>query len=151
MKQPYISALLALFFGTFLFGCHQAPDAADSPSSRDTARISIATLLASPDAYQGKTVQVAGPAVGMFEVSFICDDLATIERGNGKECLWLEPDRFGFTAYHNKIVEVTGRFNKDYPGHMSAYGATIVASSIRVLGTHKLGTIPPPPPEPKPE
>ena len=105
----------------------------------------IAELLANPSAYHGKTVRIGGPAVGLFEVSYICDDLPTMQRGRTKECLWIDSGLAHYAEYDGKIVEMTGRFDKDSQGHMGSYGASITPSKINPIGDHTFSAAPPPP------
>ena len=130
-----------------LSGCNRPAVSATTEigSSQAIEKVSIATLFASPEYYQGKTVRLTGPAVGIFESSFICDDLPTIAHGSIKQCLWVEPGHLKPSEYHKKIIELVGRFDRDWHGHMGTFGATIWASEFTVLGKHDYGDIPPPP------
>jgi hypothetical protein len=105
----------------------------------------IAALMLEPQAHDGEIVKIRGPAVGMFEVSFICDTLEEIEDTNSA-CLWIVPGEFSYSDYHQKVIELVGRFDSHAKGHMGAYAGSVEAVSISVLGQHSLGE--PPPHEP---
>ena len=129
-----------------LLACCNEQETAPGPIAGQTPEIAnIANLLANPSAYQGKTVRVRGPSVGLFEVSYICDDLPTMQRRDVKKCLWIDSGPTRYAEYDGKIVELTGRFDIESQGHMGAYGASITPSQINPIGDHTFSAAPPPP------
>jgi hypothetical protein len=114
--------------------------------------VAIDSLLADPSTYQDQTVQITGAVVARFEATYICEDLAQVDSSRVNECLWLKPGLVGeglgpsqLPQYHKKWVILIGRFDKHFLGHMNAYGGAIVPISVKVIGSHNKGDIPPPP------
>ncbi|MEG3185257.1 hypothetical protein SNE34_14750, partial [Lysobacter erysipheiresistens] len=132
-----------------LVGCTTA-----RPLAPMAEQVDISALLANPVAYQDKLVHITGAVVARFEAEFICPSAGQIDSDRSKECLWLAPGiGEGFAPeelprFHKKIVVLIGRFNKDFLGHMGAYGGTIVPIHVQIIGSHSKGDIPPAPPEP---
>ncbi len=102
----------------------------------------IADLLRDPVASDGELVTIRGPAIGMFEVSYICDTLEDVE-GGSRNCLWIDPGELSMSDYHQKVVDLVGRFDRLHTGHMGAYAGSIHGISVSVIGAHSLGVPPP--------
>ena len=115
--------------------------------------VKISELASAPGFYNNVVVRVRGAAVMRFEAEFICESADDIDSGS-RRCVGLQqvakngllgpldPD-----LYHNKVVILTGVFDKDYGGSDALKGA-IAPISIKIIGSHTKGDIPPPPPEP---
>ena len=117
--------------------------------------VAVSDLVSNPEFYNNAIVRIKGASVMRFEANFLCASVEDIGSGNSKKCLWLSPVPAKGTLgpldsglYHNKIVVVVGVFDKDFRGHMSAYGGAIAPISVQIVGSHARGDIPPPPPEP---
>ena len=114
--------------------------------------VTISELISKPNFYNNAIVRVKGAAVARFEEEYICESDSDI--GNeGGHCLGLiavirdgrlgplDPD-----LYHNKIVLLTGVFDKDYA--VGTLHGGIAPIRAVVIGRHNKGNIPTPPPEP---
>ncbi len=143
MKATVLAASVML-----LVGC------TSSQSTEPVPLTGITAILASPSAYDGKLVRIQGAAVVRFEASFICPAPETLDSpDSSRNCLWLAPGETDGTAYDvrqldGKTVEIMGRFNAKYFGHMGAYGGTIAATWGKITGSHNMDEAPPPPPPP---
>jgi hypothetical protein len=141
--------ILALLLLTNSFGSA----AAQHNESIPVVDVTIADLISNSDFYNNVIVRVRGAAVLRFEAEFICQSVSDIDSETGR-CLRLQAvaknGRLGSlnpTLYHNKIVLLTGVFDKDYAARTSLPGS-IAPIRVVVIGKHNKGDIPPPPPEP---
>jgi len=115
--------------------------------------VTIADLVSNPDFYNNAIVRITGASYMGFEANYVCATVSDVEVGGGEKCLWLSPvvkkgllGPLDPALYHKKLVTIVGVFDKDFHGHMGAYGGAIAPISAKVLGTHDQGD--PPPPEP---
>ena len=145
MKSRF--ALLVLIAASF------STMAAQRNESIPVMDVTISEIVSNQDFYNNVVVRVRGAAVLRLEGEFICESPDDIDKEDG-HCLWLEAvaknGRLGPldpAMYHNKIVLLTGVFDKDYRarGRMSGAIAPIYAV---VIGQHTKGDIPPAPKEP---
>jgi hypothetical protein len=119
------ATILMLLFAATAFA---APPSNLGVPSQSVERTSIVALIANPEKYDGKPVQVIGAFRLEFEGNMIClhkDDLTNFIAGN---CLWisLDGDKLGEGAsklpeLNGKYVLVEGIFMKDQHGHMGMY------------------------------
>ena len=114
--------------------------------------VPIAALLKDPDAYDGKEVRITGAAVVRFEAVFVCQFVDDIVN-DSERCLWMEPGDVSnglvrLAPMHNRVVEITGRFDAKRHGHRDGFGGEIVVAKYAILGKHDRGDVPPvlPPP-----
>lgn len=127
-----------------------------SPSepTEPVAAADIATILATPSAYDGALIRVSGAAFVRLEASFICPTPETLNSpGSSRKCLSLVPGESNATTHDigqldGRTVEVIGRFNAGSFGRMGAHGGAIAAIRGKVTGAHNMGeaqALPPPP------
>jgi hypothetical protein len=116
-----------------------------SAAQRTPERTTISAMLTNPKQFDGKFVVIRGPAVGLFEVSYICDEIDDAFP-DSKDCLWIDRGDFALSDYHQKVIDLVGVFDSHSFGHRGAYGGAISAKSLFVLGAHSNGE--PPPHEP---
>ena len=130
-----------------------ASGAAQHNESIPVVDVSISDLISKPDFYNNVIVRVRGAAVLRFEAEFICESVNDIDREIG-HCLGLEATAknghlrsLNPALYHNKIVLVTGVFDKDF-AERSNFAGGIAPIRVVVIGSHNKGDVPSPPPEP---
>ncbi len=109
----------------------------------------IEDLLANPEAHQGQIVRIRGAVVARLEAAYICSNLEQIDSARSHECLWLKPGLVGeglgpgeISQLHKKWVDLTGRFDSTFTGHMGAYGGSVIPITVKVVGGHDKGDIP---------
>ena len=116
-------------------------------SLRAPESVSIAALIAEPAAHEGNLVTLKGAAVVEFEGVFLCPDSAVIEHGRPRQCLWLSAtEGVDLHPFNLKNVQLTGRFDSAYKGHMGLFGGRLIVRSGKVLGHHGVRGFGPPPP-----
>ena len=113
----------------------------------------ISDLVSNPTFYNNVVVRVRGASVLRFEGEFICESPDEVDSENGR-CVWLVASAKNGTlgpldpaSFHNKIVLLTGVFDKDYRARGRMLGAIAPIHSV-VIGRHTKGDIPPAPERP---
>jgi hypothetical protein len=111
-------------------------------------KTSIAEIKRSPLFFNNSVVEVRGYSVMRFEAHFIRHSLDEIDSGSDSNCLTLRPSaqnglltELDPSLYHKKRVVVVGVFDKD--GDLNR--GTLSPISVKVVGSHNKGDIPPPP------
>ncbi len=84
--------------------------------------VSMIQLIANPDRYHNKPVQVVGYVSFQFEDSSVCLHKEDSINGISRNCMWLKTDK---EKCNNVYAIVSGRFNKNNLGHMGAFGGAI--------------------------
>ena len=127
--------------------------AAQRNESIPVTDVTISDLVSNPDFYSNVVVRVRGASVLRFEGEFICESPDEIDNEKG-HCVWLKPvAKDGILGpldpdmYHNKVVLLTGVFDKDYRAIGRMSGAIAPIHSV-VIGQHTKGDIPPAPKKP---
>ena len=120
--------------------------AAQRNESIPVTDVTISDLVSNPDFYSNVVVRVRGASVLRFEGEFICESPDEIDNEKG-HCVWLEPvAKNGILGaldpdiYHNKVVLLTGVFDKDYRAIGRMSGAIAPIHSV-VIGEHTKGDI----------
>jgi hypothetical protein len=112
--------------------------------------VSIHELLTSPAEHHNGLVRLSGMAIVEFEGVFVCPDVGSMDRGEPSECLWMrraEKTALELELFHQKQVELVGRFDAHRTGHMGLFGGELSVQSGAVVGLHdRSGFMPPPPP-----
>jgi hypothetical protein len=100
--------------------------------------ISIITLIANPEKYEGDTVMVAGFLNLEFEGNALYIHKEDYEHRMYKNSLWVDIDRDSLklstiNKYNKKYVEIEGVFSQS-EGHMSSCSGSVkITSSIYVM------------------
>lgn len=87
---------------------------------------SLINLIATPESYDGKKVQVIGVAVVRFEGTAVFLARDDAERGVRKNAIWLElEDLDKFKHLNGKYVVVQGTFVAAMKGHGGMYSGSL--------------------------
>ena len=117
------------------------PQTASTPkpkqTSQKTIQVSIIALIANPEKYDGKRVQVIGVGYLEFESNavYISRDDAEYVNKNG---LWVDPSELTIPyedaqKYNGKYVLIEGTFDKNNLGHLNLWSGAIVNVTRYVL------------------
>ena len=108
-----------------------------APSQPNAERVSLARVLANPDALQGKAVQLGGFAHIEFEGNCLCLHRDDVQYRILTNCVWLDVRLLPETeAVSDQYVAVVGVVDAKGRGHMGMYQATITqVSQLAVLPT----------------
>jgi hypothetical protein len=94
---------------------------------------SIVNLIATPERFDGKTVQVIGAIQIEFEGNMVCLHREDLDKSLLKNCLWVEPDyeALGTTPQelakrNGQYVILSGTFSKEVTGHMDCCSGAIL-------------------------
>jgi hypothetical protein len=143
MKVPNLIALLLLLMAS----CHQNSKNVSAPVDtvnkvvkvpRFIRGISIITLIANPEKYEGDTVMVAGFLNLEFEGNALYIHKEDYEHRMSKNSIWVDIDRDSLklskiNKYNKKYVEIEGVFSQG-EGHMSACSGSVkITSSIYIM------------------
>jgi hypothetical protein len=119
MSKP-AAALACLFFS---LSC-QGADVASFGKPRQVEDVSLVSLIANPDNYDGKPVRVTGAFRLEFEGNVICLHQDDLRYRINRNCLWIEPDFKALdgnvgtlSALNGQYVLLEGSFRKDNHGH----------------------------------
>ena len=138
-----VLAFLSLVIGS----CHNSSKNGYTPS--DTVKkvvkvphyirgISIITLIANPEKFEGDTVMVSGFLNFEFEGNALYIHEEDYEHRMYKNSIWVDIDRDSlkspyFNKYNKKYVEIEGVFSKS-EGHMGAFSGSVkITSDIYVM------------------
>jgi hypothetical protein len=115
---------------SLLAGALAAPDSPRA-TSKDSIRVSMIRLLATPEKYEGKLVQVVGVFVFKTEESALYLHREDAELLNGDNALWVEPAPWkgeqASKSLSGAFVIVAGRFTAKERGHEGAFAGTLKA------------------------
>ena len=114
-------ALLLIFISSLLSGCDFYEEWWKTENF-DEYHVSIIKLIADPDRYHNKPVQVVGYVSFQFEDHSVCLHKEDSINGIARNCMWLKTDK---QKCNNVYAIVSGRFNKHNLGHMGAFGGAI--------------------------
>jgi hypothetical protein len=108
-----------------LLGCGRGVQVADEPS-----HVSIVQLLANPDRYDGKKIQVDGFLCVQFENQAIYLSGEDAEFGMTSNGFWVAFNgtailRDEAAAHDRKHVFIEGRFNKNERGHLGLWQGAV--------------------------
>ena len=143
MKVPNLIVVLFLLVAS----CHKNSKNVSAPV--DTANkvvkvprfirgISIITLIANPEKYEGDTVMVAGFLNLEFEGNALYIHEEDYEHRMSKNSIWVDIDSDSLklskiNKYNKKYVEIEGVFSQD-EGHMSSCSGSVkITSTIYVM------------------
>jgi len=94
--------------------------------------VSLVSLIANPEAYDGKSVRVIGAFQLAFEGNQLCLHKADLIHGLSSNCLWIEPNlaKLGVSyaklaEFNGKYVLVEGTFVQGNHGHMGMFSGAI--------------------------
>lgn len=95
--------------------------------SLDIPTVSIISLIANPERYNGKTIRVEGYISLEFEGSAIYLDRSHFENNLSINAIWLKLDEWGKkqTYCHLAYCFVQGVFKADEKGHFSSFSGSI--------------------------
>jgi hypothetical protein len=94
---------------------------------------SIISLIATPERFDGKTVQVIGAIQIEFEGNMICLHRDDLDKSISKNCLWVEPDYRALETTVQELAKRNGQyvilrstFSKEGTGHMDCCSGAII-------------------------
>ncbi|ROH99611.1 hypothetical protein [Chryseobacterium daecheongense] len=103
-------------------------DTGEIISSRDM-HISLVRLIATPEKYHNKIIEVVGYLNLEFEGDAIYLHQEDYEKAILKNAFWVEfsndINKKGLMKYNKKYVIIRGRFNMNENGHMGLFGGEI--------------------------
>jgi hypothetical protein len=99
---------------------------------RQVETVSIISLIANPEKYDGRPVRVNGAIRLEFEAKALCLHQEDVIQRIYMNCLWIQPDLNALavdegtlSALNNQYVILEGTFRKDEHGHRGLYSAAI--------------------------
>jgi hypothetical protein len=99
---------------------------------RQVENVSIVSLIATPEKYDGKPVRVTGAVRLEFEGNALCLHQEDLTQRIYANCLWMQPDLNALaanentlSALNNQYVLIEGTFRKDERGHRSMYSGAM--------------------------
>jgi hypothetical protein len=99
---------------------------------RQVENVSVISLIASPEKYDGKPVRVTGAVRLEFEGKALCLHQEDLTQRLYANCLWIQPDvnalaadERTLSALNNQYVILEGTFRKDERGHRSMYSGAV--------------------------
>jgi hypothetical protein len=103
----------------------------------DAERVSLARVLATPEALHGKPVKLGGFAHVEFEGSYLCLHRDDVQYRIVTNCIWLDvPLRPETEAVNDQYVAVVGVIDAKSRGHMGMFQAAVTeVSQLAVLPT----------------
>jgi hypothetical protein len=129
----------------FVLAATAAASLGASGASDEPQRVSIIQLLATPERYEGRLVQVRGVAHFEFEESALYLHREDADCMNSSNGVWLDSSLYDHLS--DEFVVVQGWFTSRSHGHLGAWPGEI--QNIRLLeraGTRKdYANVPPPP------
>ena len=114
-----LSGLAAILFASTCYGY------GDAYHGEDLYRVSLISLIATPEKYHNKKVRVIGAGRLEFEGNAICLSKDDLVYGISRNCLWtnVDPESIRSTKekleeFNDKYVLIEGVFNSENTGHM---------------------------------
>lgn len=96
----------------------------------DEYNISLVRLIATPEKYDGKTIQIIGYLNLEFEGNAVYLHQEDYEKSLSKNSFWVDfskeiKSKTDIMKYNKKYVIIVGRFNLKSKGHMGMFGGSI--------------------------
>jgi len=132
-----MSRTLSYIFTVLLFASHAVLADSSSMKDPDPIPVSIINLIATPERYDGKLIQVAGWASIYRESHSLC--LAE-KVPSTLDCIWMDYDFLGIpsdpdnakkarqqlmTAIQHKFIVVRGKYDANMRGHLDMWSGSI--------------------------
>lgn len=125
---------LALTSLLLALSAHAAPPAHFGKAVRPIENVSLVSLIANPEKYDGKPIRAIGAVRLEFEGHSLCLHTEDQVRFNFANCFWIKPDLQALgtdartlSSLSGQYVLLEGIFQKDEHGHRGSYPGAIVS------------------------
>jgi hypothetical protein len=112
---------------------HAAPPERFGKVAHTVAEVSLVSLIANPEKYDGKPIRAIGALRLEFEGQALCLHEEDQVHRNAANCFWIKPDlqalgtdTMTLSSLSGQYVLLEGTFQKDEHGHKGRYPGAIV-------------------------
>ena len=137
IMRSKIAIISVILLVAVLGGAHVLFGGAQNPASygnanQEASEVSMISLIANPEKYDGKLVRVVGVGRIEFEGNSLYFSKADHDNNITKNALWMNPDYEALQAEENELQKLNGKyvliegvFNSGNQGHFGMYSGAV--------------------------